>query len=172
MKQETQKGFTLLETIVALSVLTIGMGGVVVFLQQTVAAVPDPVGRLEALYLAQEGIEIVRNIRDANFARIADAQSVGWLDNLGGCAPPTGCEATYQSEDLEASQHRNLFRNSAGFYDYENTGTETSFQRTIVVQPDPGPTPPRADVKVTVEWEMRGVSNSVSASTHIYNWLQ
>ena len=162
----------MLETIVALFVLTIGVGGVAAFVNRTLGSVQDPVARIEALYLAQEGIEIVRNIRDTNFAKVVAVEPVpdGWLTGLAGCGG--GCEADYKSEALVAGVGNFLYRNSGGFYDYDDiNGEETKFQRTIVVDPD-GANPIRADVHVTVTWEYRGIPNEVSAFTHIYDWLE
>lgn len=61
------KAFTLIEIIVAISLLTVGAVGAFSLLQSTLAFTSISSSQLTAAYLAQEGIEIIRNIRDTNF---------------------------------------------------------------------------------------------------------
>lgn len=61
------KGFTLIEVIVAVFLVTVGIGGVYALIQRTTAFTPVISARLTAAYLAQEGIELVRNKRDSNW---------------------------------------------------------------------------------------------------------
>ena len=61
------KSFTLIEVIVAIFLVTVGIGGVYVLIQRTTAFTPVISARLTAAYLAQGGIENVRNIRDTNW---------------------------------------------------------------------------------------------------------
>src|SRR3989338_10456135 len=76
-----EKGFTLIEVIVAVFVLTIGVVGVFALVNQTMAASSILTSRLIAAYLAQEGIEIARNIRDGNFLE-AGEPDWEWADGL------------------------------------------------------------------------------------------
>ncbi len=61
------KGFTLIEVIVAVFLVTVGIGGVYALIQRTIAFTPVISARLTAAYLAQGGIELVRNKRDSNW---------------------------------------------------------------------------------------------------------
>lgn len=61
------KGFTLIEVIVAIFLVTVGIGGVYALIQRTTAFTPVVSARFTAVYLAQEGIELVRNKRDSNW---------------------------------------------------------------------------------------------------------
>ena len=61
------KGFTLIEVIVAIFLVTVGIGGVYALIQRTTAFTPVVSARFTAAYLAQGGIEMVRNIRDTNW---------------------------------------------------------------------------------------------------------
>ena len=123
-----KRGFTLVEVLVALSIFALSAGLVFTLFHSMVILVPEATARLEAFYLAQEGVEIARNIRDTNFANIAQAQSVNWLAGLTGCE--TGCEADYASEELGSDQNRYLLF-SDGFYEYGGSGAPTAFQRKI-----------------------------------------
>lgn len=62
-----KNGFTIIEVIIAILVLSIGVMGVLSAFYVIVFLSQNSVDRFIATYLAQEGIEIVRNIRDTNW---------------------------------------------------------------------------------------------------------
>jgi len=105
----------------------------------------DSSDRLVAAYLAQEGMEIVRNIRDTNWLNmdtcISETCLYHWDDglNLSSCSS-TGCEADYNSTVLSGSFGSYLridpfkFDSAgSGFYNYDVMGSETKFKRKIKV---------------------------------------
>lgn len=61
------KGFTLVETVVAVSVLIIGVLGVFTVVQNITFSSQVNSSKFTAAYLTQEGIELVRNKRDSNW---------------------------------------------------------------------------------------------------------
>ena len=62
-----KKGFTILEVLVTMLVITIGGLAAYAMVQQIVFSTFASSYRLTAAYLAKEGIEIVRNTRDTNW---------------------------------------------------------------------------------------------------------
>lgn len=60
------RGFTLLEVVAAIFLLLVGMTGVFAVINNTIKLMASSPYKLTAAYLAQEGIEVVRNIRDTN----------------------------------------------------------------------------------------------------------
>ena len=62
-----KKAFTLIEVLIAIFLITVGIAGAFDLIQRTVAFSAISSSRLEAVYLAQEGIEIIRNTRDSNW---------------------------------------------------------------------------------------------------------
>jgi len=71
-KKQSNKGFSLIEIIVAFAVLTVTILGASNLLSSSIQNGQENILRLQAYYLAQQGLEGVRNIRDSN-----------WTQNLG-----------------------------------------------------------------------------------------
>jgi prepilin-type N-terminal cleavage/methylation domain-containing protein len=63
---KNQKGFTLLETVVALGILAIGITGLFVILQDIERNFGFAKGYIASAYLNQEAVEYIRNIKDSN----------------------------------------------------------------------------------------------------------
>jgi prepilin-type N-terminal cleavage/methylation domain-containing protein len=61
------KGFTLIEVVVAVFILTIGVLAIFNVVQNITVYSRVSSSKLTAVYLAQEGIELVRNQRDSNW---------------------------------------------------------------------------------------------------------
>jgi len=173
-KPKNSKGFTIVEALLATFVITVGVVGVLAVVNQTTAFTQVTSSRLTAIYLAQEGIEIVKNIRDTNFLKVhkgllAEDQ---WVQGLTGCEG--GCEADYTDSTLSAGDR--YFKIEGGFYKYSVSGTETSFKRKITVFDLVDLTDPPDDIidqmKVLVEvsWEERGRTHQVAAQENVYKW--
>lgn len=74
------KGFTILEILITMLVVAIGGLAAYAMVQQIVFSTFSSSYRLTAAYLAKEGIEIVRNIRDTNWLQEAPSWSDGISD--------------------------------------------------------------------------------------------
>ena len=73
------RGFTILEVLVTMLVVTIGGLAAYAMVQQIVFSTISSSYRLTAVHLAKEGIENVRNIRDTNWLDPADPD---WDDGI------------------------------------------------------------------------------------------
>jgi len=80
-------GFTILEVMVAIFVITVGVISVFNVVQNVTMFSRVNSSRLTATYLAQEGIELVRNQRDTNWL----LEPGSWNDNI----PPAECGPTF-----------------------------------------------------------------------------
>lgn len=83
-KKNKKSGFTIVETLVAIFILLITTTGPLTFAQSGLRASFLARDQVTAFYLAQEPIEILKNIRDTN--QIGGQPD--WLSNLGPCKPP------------------------------------------------------------------------------------
>ncbi len=76
-----RRGFSIMETMIAAFVLTVGLVGMVSLFGPAIRHTGDVRDRIIATGLAQEGVEIVRNIRDNNMVAgrdFADGIADGW----------------------------------------------------------------------------------------------
>lgn len=184
---KTNKGFTIIELVVSIFVLSIAVIGVFNAFSVIVVMTADSANRLLASYLAQEGAEVVRNIRDANWM-----DSLDWQTGLTSfCATATGCQVDYKTNSSSVSPYgvngSYLNIDTDGFYSYSSINAPTKFKRKIIITclPD-GDCPNNHIMKVSVQvfWDEKpnvlnptgGLagepgSGSVTVEEYFYNWF-
>ena len=174
MKNKTffDKGFTLLEVSIATFILTIGIGGSFVLIQRVFISSADFPSKLIATYLAQEGIEIVRNIRDTNWVKGAS-----WDEGFEESGEYV-YEIDYDNTDLPFPlacspcnfSDLNFFYIDNGFYQYSYSEEETKFKRKVTINRSLEE-PHILKVSVEVFWEEKGESRGpVRAQENLYKW--
>ena len=154
-KLQLQKGFTLIEIIISIAVLTFG----IISVYGAVALTNNVSLRFNGAYLAQEGLEIIRNFRDNNVI-----SGGAWSSGLTSCS--AGCQTDYKAQ-LVSYNGAFLGLNSDGFYSYDANSTPTKFQRKITITPADNDT---LNVDVTVFWSYNGKSFSYQTNGYLYNW--
>lgn len=167
MTYNTQQGFTLVETLVAIVVLTLSITGPLFIAQQSFNSAVTARDRTTASFLAQEGIEYIRSVRDHNYL----SNESSWLQDLDVCFG-SNCAidssvSTYPSITACSGNCAPLKKNDSGFYGYA-TGDDTRFIRTIsMVQVQ------AHEVLITSEvtWTVRGTTRSVVVRERLFDWL-
>lgn len=142
---QRQKSFILLETIVSVFILIVGIIGLYTLINQSTTETNKASAKITANYLAQEGIEIARNIRDSNLLEKCYANAYKpWDDGLGDPLPSdTDCDSVtyyYEGDYNDSSLTQSdisvpsgfLNYNADGLYDY-GSGSSTQFQRKIFI---------------------------------------
>lgn len=155
-----KKGFSLLEVIVAIFIITIGIAGTLNLMSFSISSVAVAKSQVVAASLAQEGLEVVRAIRDNNWL-----QDMAWNSGLDTCS--SGCRVQYNSSGLISPGTNPVLKiDSNGVYQY-GSGTDTIFRRKITITNIDS-----NQIKVVSEvtWNERGRSFSVSAEVRLYNW--
>lgn len=166
-----KKSFTLIEVILAISIFTLAVGGSFVLIQQTINAVYLAQSRLIAYYLAQEGVELVRNLRDNNWLKQRTNPLVLWKDGL------SLGQWEIDSNDLALTNYldpgRELYIDTAnGFYFYSDnplpSHKKTKYKRIITITQ--GATNDDLYVESKVLWTEKVRTHNVKVQEHIYNW--
>jgi len=155
-----QRGFTLIETMVALVLITVAMGPVFILATSSVNVASRIEHNIIASNLAQEGIEVIRNIRDTNWTSGAVFDNnlpvgtwrVQW-DTIGGGLMAVGSNPALKKD--------------SGLYNYP-TGTDTVFRRTVTIsKPNSG----ELVLISSVTWIERGnIDRTVSTESHLFDW--
>lgn len=84
-----KNGFSLLEVIIAVSILGTGIAGAIALTTQTISAGVFVRNQLIAAHLAQEGLEVIHNIRHTNWVEEAEDGVTKWFAGLdkANCTP-------------------------------------------------------------------------------------
>jgi type II secretory pathway pseudopilin PulG len=96
-KKNCYAGFTLIETLIAISVLLLSITGPMEIASKSLFSAFYARDQITAYYLAQEAIEYIKNARDNTFlydyldsGGVPIDDGVGWLDGLGVCIDDGG----------------------------------------------------------------------------------
>jgi len=156
------KGFTIIEGLVAVFVITVASLIAYGSSQQVISYSRQSGDKFIAAYLAKEGVELARNVRDSNWV-----SEINWDTGLISCN--SGCEADRDNNPVFSAwsnSYLNLLAN--GFYDYDS-GTATKFKRKITITAIGSD---QLRVSSFVFWNEGTTSKSITAEEILYNWKQ
>ena len=180
-----KKGFTLIETLVAISVLTVAIAAPLVLASQSLMTAYQARDNVVAFNLAQEAIEAVRAQRDHNLLNtILTGSTDSWLTGLTheGIGDPQkpfmvdSLSTTQNFIDCSGSTPGSCsylkFDENTGFYGHEN-GVESRFKRYVRIVEVPNTNGNEMRVISTVEWRsgIFGTTRQVVLQENIYNWI-
>lgn len=168
-------GFTLIETLVAISILTAAIAGPLVMSIKNIGTASVSQDQLVAFYLGQEVIEYVRNVRDTNLiGKVLDDDSFDWLAGLRDCDDKDCSIDVFTSEITTCSGPCDKLKIETGKYGH--TGTDTSFTRTVrITNPvSVGGNMDEAQVDITMTWKSKYGTKlkTVKLQDHIFNWRE
>ena len=168
--RSSQNGFTIIESLVALAILSLSLMPMLVVVTMSSRIATSVKNNLVAAMLAQEGIEVVRAIRDTNWlnGRVfyiglnEDAETGTTKDGL----------VQYDTADslmpYDASAKLYVDNNS-GIYSYDNNSgsSPTLFTRKISVTKISN-----AELKIISEitWNEPPRSKIISVEDHLFDW--
>ncbi|MBI5742812.1 MAG: prepilin-type N-terminal cleavage/methylation domain-containing protein [Candidatus Niyogibacteria bacterium] len=174
MKVKSQKskvksfcgGFSLLETLVALAVLTAAVTGPMNLATVSIRSASLAHNNIIASFLAEEGMELVRAKRDAG------AYGGGWLSNLGPCTGGQSCIINVVDGAVSACSGtcpKIKYDSTTGLFSQAATGNDSIFTRTISITTLNAN---EVQVVVAMSWKERFLpqNSQVEIKTNLSNW--
>ena len=199
--KRVERGFTIVETLVAIAVILIAIVGPFLSIERSLVASYIARDELIGNSLAQEAVEYVQGIRDNDYlyGRLNPPASAYWLNGLDGSGPNgTGmnvnCFAGWCMVDPQGPANATAVRclasgapgsckplfldPSTGLYNQQKVGIQTKFKRYILLcwmQTDgtcaSSPRTNEAKLVVTVTWVTDQVPYTTTITEYLQNWL-
>lgn len=161
-KLTNTKGFTLIEVITVLFVVSLGLVGVLTLIVQNIQSQRFNHQNIIAYQLAQEGIELVREVRDSNWLTGAN-----WDENLA-----AGTYYMDYSDSVPVTTNGGpqvLYLNADNLYTHaSSTAVATSSFNRLITLVDHSTSSKQVISKVT--WSDKNKSFSYVLDTLLYDW--
>ncbi|MBU4480158.1 type II secretion system GspH family protein [Patescibacteria group bacterium] len=152
---KSNRGFTLVETLVAITILLVSIAGPMSLSQQGLKSTRLSKNQITAFYLAQDAVEFIKNKTITN---ILDSRSFDF--GLNPCDPgPCRIDTTDASTNACGGPCDLLHKSPEGLYGYDGSWTETDFRRKITVTEGVA-NPDELLVTVEILWD-NGVKNII-----------
>lgn len=154
-KTKEKEGSILIESIVGISLVTIGIVGIITLLTRSSSLYNSAVNELKATYLGAEGIEVVKNIIDTKYINklpsILGRPDYYYVDNttLSGSFTPLTSPPVPEAADFVSVN-----------------SVTTIFRRIIKIQN----TGSYLDVKSYVSWSEAGSQKQIILEDNFYPW--
>ncbi|MEY2664863.1 MAG: hypothetical protein RIT04_671 [Candidatus Parcubacteria bacterium] len=183
---QSNSGFTIIETLVAITILMIAIAGPLTVVSKGLTAALYARDQMIGSYLAQDAIEFLKNVRDNN--KLAGG-STTWLTGITGGATtcsqsapctvdtingdPTGVttygivQCSYGSPTC--GQMYLVSSGDLGGYSHTASGIKTQFTRTFYITSSSANPTGEAKLVVTVSWKNGTVPNSVVLQNEIFD---
>ena len=181
IKNNKESGFTLVETLVAVAIFATSITGLISI---TARGINDTVfvkNKLTASYLAQEGVEIIRSMRDTS--ALVYSGTTYWSEfitgYIGDCYSTNGADACYidgssvalialpcPDEGCPAMTY-DQDANSYGYLSLQ----DSIFTRTITVVPVGGAGSPEVLINSEVSWTQGTRTFTTSFQYNLFNWI-
>ncbi len=163
-------GFTLVETLVAISLLTIAIIAPMSLTVLSLAGAMYAKDQLTAYFLAQEGVEAVRSVRDGNILSTVLGSPTATFNNI-----PVGGAFTVDTHTVPATITScpngicPFLQTDGVLFGYASGWASTRFKRSITVTPV---NQNELRVQVTVAWLTSPFQNrQFTLSDNLYAWV-
>jgi len=171
--KKKKSAFSIIEIMAVVFIVTIGMVGMMNLIGQSIRVQRLNEHTLVAYQLAQEGIELVRVIRDDNWL----AEEINSVEFINAMNPGSYC-IDYSNVELGSNINSpcRLYLNSNDFYVHTDSidSTETPYSRLIIIEEyiEEGSEEENYAVAVTVKITWEDVSGILEyeAETRLYDW--
>ncbi len=166
-----ERGFTLIESIVAIFILLIAIVMPMAVVARALFAANYAQDQITAVYLAQEGVELIRNARDNN---VLSGSALWDQGNLSNCYGANGCyvDAIHSNSTVNACSGtcpyvQEDMGGGISWYGNDSDWGNTKYIRTIKLSKISD-----YEIKInsTVIWETRTSPRTVLVEDVITNW--
>lgn len=180
------RGMTLIETLVAISILTVAIISPMSLTMQSLSASYYARDQITAFNLGQEAIESVRAVRDGNILAIAfgttpncpDGEPMHLLCGIPIATPFTIDTRNNQrtpctlpdGSDSDILADCPPLQTDGDLYGYDEVWTNTRYKRTVIAEFIPG-TQDEIRVTVTVEWVVGRQTRTFVIYENLYRWV-
>lgn len=177
----TNKGFSLVETLVAVSILSLTIAGTFTAVQKGLQSSSYAKDQVTAFYLAQDGMEFIKNVRDENALNSIGGGANKWLTGLSDLAGDPCFFGKVCTVDSNVGVHNggvvscggtfgtcpNLRQDSVtGLVGYNAGWTVMNFKREIQFQPINSD---EVLVIIRMSWTSRGINKSFQITETLFN---
>lgn len=168
-RMRTKKGFTLVETLVAVFVITMAIAGTMAAVSKGLQSSYYSRDQITAFFLADEAMEIIRNQRDSNFN---DTNATNWLNGIPNTTntPQRVCVSAYPTPVIvqgTTNTDCTLKQDTNGNFSM-TSGSNSKFIRNVDVLQVADD---QIAVTVTMKWTTPGGGEKVfSFYKTLYNW--
>lgn len=185
--KEANKGFTIVEALIAVVIFSVSILAVMTLVSDDISDIGYVKKKITASYLAQEGVEYVRNLRDAYVLYDPDSAQDGWNDfrvKIGPCNTTSNPNKSCYFHDANlfsggtminiavsacGGDCPTLYKSSGGGYEYNVPGTVEGFIREIKTEEI---TQDEIRVSSTVYWTQESGIYNVTFSADLFNWVE
>ncbi|MFA6566328.1 MAG: type II secretion system protein [Candidatus Paceibacterota bacterium] len=189
---EKRRGFVMVEMLVAVSLILLVLPNAVSVAIRAITVSSYQKNQMIATYLAEEGQELVRGIRDSNVLRRLKGDTVDWNSGFisGVVCSPTACKIDVLAGTLTAGGGNleilssppdisyRLYTDKNGFYVKDSSGTNSPYTPTIfyrgvyVTSAGGSHSGDQVLVRSVVVWDTIFGRRKVASSGFLTFWLQ
>lgn len=162
-----QSGFSIVEAMVAITVLLISIAGPMTIAQKGLSTARISVDQITAFYLAQEAIEGIRHIRDSNIL-----SERNWLSGLSVCLDGACTIDVTKNDEISACSGEGecptlKYDSRTNLYGYDDRWEDSKFKRNMKIR-QVGPN--EISVEVSVSWATGFFTKDIVIKDHMLNW--
>lgn len=161
--QKNSGGFTLVESLVAISILLIAVVGPISIIGDALHKLYYAKDETIAINIAQEGIEAVRQVRDSNMLAAitwdTGLAAGDYVVDANGATLVTLCGPTCAVQPV--------YLDAQGFYQQSTAATTTPFGRIVTIE-SIGTDERR--ITSTVTWRTGGDTGTISVTEYLFKW--